>query len=228
MNTQDLISLMHAFQSVTRSRLRRLRNKAAKATDTAPVHLETAVGIERALYLLEQGSIALIHLCREAAAGEWLRPELPPVPTECDRLEASTLPRYGLRWNGPTRPLSVPMVDGYWTPWHLAAAELAAMRERWAIAEADRVTLPRVTRERDALRDFAQRVIDETDDGGDVPGDAVEAAAEACGLLRKVEVAEPCGEGCACAEACADFPTDCYRATDLLRPGAETREEAKA
>lgn len=227
MNTQDLISLLHAFQSVTRSRLRRLRNKAAKAADTAPVHLETAVGIERALYLLEQGSIALIHLCREAAAGEWLRPELPPVPPACDGLEASTLPRYGLRWNGPTQPLSVPMVDGYWTPWHLAAAELAAMRERWAIAEADRVTLPRVTRERDALRDFAQRVMQSWPEGG-IDGGELQELAESCGLLRKVEVSKPCGDGCDCENYGAPFPTDCYRATDLLRPGAETPEEAKA
>lgn len=87
--------------------------------------------------------------------------------------------------------------------------------------------LDRLKAERDALRDFAQRVIDETDDGGDVPGDAVEAAAEACGLLRKVEVSKPCGDGCACAEACAGFPTYCYRATDLLRPGAETPEEVR-
>lgn len=31
------------------------------------------------------------------------------------------LPRFGIRWNGPTEPLAVPMDDGYWTPWHLAA-----------------------------------------------------------------------------------------------------------
>lgn len=39
------------------------------------------------------------------------------------------LPRYGLRWNGPTTPLSVPMDDGYWTPWHLANAEAERQRE---------------------------------------------------------------------------------------------------
>lgn len=46
-----------------------------------------------------------------------LMPELPPRPPE-----GSELPRYGSRWNGPTQPLSVPMADGYWTPWHLADA----------------------------------------------------------------------------------------------------------
>lgn len=46
---------------------------------------------------------------------EGLRPESPPRPPDGDGL-----PRYGLRWNGPQQPLAVPMVDGYWTPWHLA------------------------------------------------------------------------------------------------------------
>jgi hypothetical protein len=46
-----------------------------------------------------------------------IKPELPPFPPEGDGL-----PRYGLRWNGPTEPLAVPMPDGYWTPWHLANA----------------------------------------------------------------------------------------------------------
>jgi len=35
------------------------------------------------------------------------------------------LPRFGIRWNGPTEPLCVPMDDGYWTPWHYAKAKLA-------------------------------------------------------------------------------------------------------
>lgn len=44
-----------------------------------------------------------------------LTPEAPPRPPE-----GEGLPRFGLRWNGPGQPLSVPMDDGYWTPWHLA------------------------------------------------------------------------------------------------------------
>lgn len=46
-----------------------------------------------------------------------LQPAAPPRPPE-----GEGLPRYGLRWNGPSQPVSVPMDDGYWTPWHLAAA----------------------------------------------------------------------------------------------------------
>jgi hypothetical protein len=52
-----------------------------------------------------------------------IKPELPPLLPS-----GSGLPRYGLRWNGPTQPLAVRMDDGYWTPWHLADSALAAMR----------------------------------------------------------------------------------------------------
>lgn len=44
-----------------------------------------------------------------------LRPAAPPRPPE-----GESLPRYGLRWNGPQQPVAVPMADGYWAPWHLA------------------------------------------------------------------------------------------------------------
>lgn len=60
----------------------------------------------------------------EAEALRGLTPELPPRPPE-----GAGLPRYGLRWNGPAQPLSVPMDDGYWTPWHLAEALRAEIEE---------------------------------------------------------------------------------------------------
>ncbi len=55
-------------------------------------------------------------------------PELPPRPNEYNgpKLQHPALPRYGVRWNGPNTPIAVPMVDGYWTPFHLAHAALAA------------------------------------------------------------------------------------------------------
>lgn len=54
----------------------------------------------------------------EAALDAWLKPDFPPFPPE-----GEGLPRYGLRWNGPDKPLAVPMEDGYWTPWHLAVRQ---------------------------------------------------------------------------------------------------------
>lgn len=44
-----------------------------------------------------------------------IQPGFPPRPPD-----GQGLPRYGLRWNGPQQPLTTPMDDGYWTPWHLA------------------------------------------------------------------------------------------------------------
>lgn len=67
----------------------------------------------------------------EAEALRGLTPELPPRPPE-----GAGLPRYGLRWNGPAQPLSVPIDDGYWTPWHLAEALRAENAKlRAALAE---------------------------------------------------------------------------------------------
>lgn len=57
----------------------------------------------------------LASLRAEISALRGLTPGLPPRPPE-----GQELPRYGLRWNGPSQPLAVPMEDGYWTPWHLA------------------------------------------------------------------------------------------------------------
>ena len=57
----------------------------------------------------------LESLLAEIERLEGLRADAPPRPPEGDGL-----PRYGLRWNGPTSPVSVPRDDGYWTPWHLA------------------------------------------------------------------------------------------------------------
>lgn len=37
------------------------------------------------------------------------------------------LPRYGLQWNGPERPVATPMPDGFWTPYHVAADHIEAL-----------------------------------------------------------------------------------------------------
>lgn len=58
---------------------------------------------------------AILALIAENERLQGLKPTWPPRPPE-----GTGLPRYGLRWNGPTSPLAVQMDDGYWTPWHLA------------------------------------------------------------------------------------------------------------
>lgn len=73
-----------------------------------------------------------------------LVPELPPRPPEGDGM-----PRYGLRWNGPRQPVSVPMADGYWTPWHLAEAECEHLKD---CQENAMLHMTGLVSERDTLR----------------------------------------------------------------------------
>ena len=73
-------------------------------------------------------AVAAMKKERDAALAEierlrGLKAELPPRPGDIDDTIVN-LPRYGIRWNGPTEPISVPMDDGYWTPWHLAQAQI--------------------------------------------------------------------------------------------------------
>lgn len=64
------------------------------------------------------------ELRQQVETFQGLKPAMPPMPPT-----GEGLPRYGLKWNGPSQPLSVPMDDGYWTPWHLAQAECEKLRE---------------------------------------------------------------------------------------------------
>lgn len=76
--------------------------------------------------------------------------------------------------------------------------------------------------EAEQLRGFAQRVMEAWPEGG-LDGFDLQDTAEEFGLLQRVEVAEPCGEGCSCVEYGADFPTDCYHRTSLLLPEPDAR-----
>jgi hypothetical protein len=57
-----------------------------------------------------------------------IQPELPPRPPMGSDSDEG-MPRYGLRWNGPKDPVSVPMPDGYWTPYYLAQYEVSLLRK---------------------------------------------------------------------------------------------------
>lgn len=67
-------------------------------------------------------SIVMNALAAEVESLSGLRPEVPERPPHNNDAshQHPALPRYGLRWNGPGEPVSVPMPDGYWTPFHLA------------------------------------------------------------------------------------------------------------
>ena len=74
-----------------------------------------------------------------------------------------------------------------------------------------RLQLDKIADERDALRKFAQAVM-QSWPHGDVDGGELQDAAVSAGLLAGWYVIESCGEGC----GCEDFPTTCYRPTPLL------------
>jgi hypothetical protein len=67
----------------------------------------------------------------------------------------------------------------------------------------------------EALRGFAQAVMEHWQEGWDIDSGDLHNMAVEKGLLEPVSRTEPCGENCACAE-CGDFPTTCYRKTELL------------
>lgn len=80
--------------------------------------------IERENFARAAEGITRIVAEKQEAEAEVVRlrgitPELPDRPPE-----GHGIPRYGIRWNGPTEPMSVPMEDGYWTPWHLAHRQI--------------------------------------------------------------------------------------------------------
>lgn len=85
---------------------------------------------------LRERAEALLDARAEVERLRGLVPDLPPRPSE-----GAGLIRYGIRHNGPTQPLAVPMIDGHWTPWNLADAALRTVAERQREACAERMRL---------------------------------------------------------------------------------------
>lgn len=88
----------------------------------------------------EHGAHTRTSSCLDAARAEVerLRGIKPGLPENI-----APMARFGIRWNGPQSPIAVPMDDGYWTPWHVASAEVERLRKdlddaRKAAAEVDR------------------------------------------------------------------------------------------
>ena len=101
----------------------------------------------------------------------------------------------------------------------VVAIEAASFSSPWT-EEMLRDELARVEIERDALRSFAQAVM-ECWPMGDLDGGELHDAAVAHGLLIPETRHEPCAEGCNCAEN-ADaqewrLGVVCYRKTPLLK-----------
>lgn len=94
-----------------------------------------------------------------------------------------------------------------------------AMQER--IAEIELYNSKYIDREYDyvkriaELEGFARELIKLSDFRGDIDGGDFQDLAIRYGILKGVEVAEPCGPMCNCAEYFGydDFPQTCYRPT---------------
>jgi len=66
----------------------------------------------------ELGMDEMLCFAQQQALARWGRPAV-----AAGAATRPALVRYGVCWEGiPSNQLLVPMDDGYWTPWHLAAA----------------------------------------------------------------------------------------------------------
>jgi len=98
-----------------------------------------------------QAADRIEQLGRENERLKGVKPELPPFPPN-----GSGLPRYGISWNGQYEPITKPMDDGYWTPWHLAD-EVKQERDELAA---------HVERLREGLNDAIEALVSETMESG--------------------------------------------------------------
>mgnify|MGYP001574533554 FL=1 len=66
-------------------------------------------------------------------------------------------------------------------------------------------------------------LIEMRDELGDLEGGWLQDKAEALGLLVRVDVTEPCGSTCRCAEY-GEFPQECLRSNERLQEYLEEAE----
>lgn len=114
------------------------------------------------------------------------------------------------QWKGMDGAIAFHLIDRHADNWNEAARMMHAWRDANLPAE-----LAAKAGEVEALRGFAQRVM-ESWPHGDVDGGDLQEAAYAAGLLAPITATEPCGESCSCAEW-GEWPIECYRKTDLLK-----------
>ena len=91
---------------------------------------------------------------------------------------------------------------------HIALVRLSDAQAALAAKDAEIAILKTDLR---ALQAFTAEVFGDFPEHGDIDGIDLQIAAEACGLLKRENIAAPCGENCACAQCGVDGLTDCYR-----------------
>jgi len=125
--TEDLNPYVYEFARAVNEHLQRQNEYLSALASGQPLY-----GMEEKIADLMARNKALRE---EVERLRGITPELPPYPPT-----GEGLPRYGVRWNGPTQPLAVPMEDGYWAPWHLAD-ELVQECQRLRTANLDSVAV---------------------------------------------------------------------------------------
>lgn len=81
--------------------------------------------------------------------------ELPPGPPIKEPSAPPELPRYGRSPCAGPGPLLIQMADGYWTPWHIAAAMLQRQTELAALRDAKEAECPNCGYEGEMVPVFA-------------------------------------------------------------------------
>ena len=57
-------------------------------------------------------------------------------------MRGAGLERYGIEWQGQENPISVPMDDGYWTPWHIAQLRITELEAKLHAPKYDKEICP--------------------------------------------------------------------------------------
>jgi len=123
---------------------------AIRSIQKCPCKVQCGHPVERHKLITESGRGVTVCLDCEPKASPSLEDAAP------------VLERYGIRWKSQTEPISEPMADGYWTPWHLAEEAIRQQR-RDAVAEFVRRLRNRLT-DAFACGDSIEAVAKEMDD----------------------------------------------------------------
>jgi len=80
----------------------------------------------------------------------------------------------------------------------------------------------------EAVKTLVHKLAERTWEGGELDGGELQDLLLEAGILVPVEVAEPCGENCNCADYDCEFPTTCNRlAPEWARTKMEPNQNQK-
>jgi len=125
--------------------------------------------------------------------------------------------QFGTQAKHQGEPVAWEMDDTAGATGEIMVTNSRAVRDDWIRSELPVCPLYRRPAENptlDALKAFANDMINACFEGGSFDGGDIQDIAAKHGLLRVESRDEECGEVCACREY--GFPAECYRKTDLI------------